>query len=107
MDDRRRIRCGRCGVADMPECDFAVFASQRGLTKTVSLRPGEFLFHEGDEADGLYIATRGTVRVTSASTIYEVIWAGGLVGEMALSRQYHAAQRVRHCQHLCRFDQDR
>jgi CRP/FNR family transcriptional regulator, cyclic AMP receptor protein len=68
----------------MPECDFAAFASQRGLTKTVSIRPGEFLFREGDEADALYIVTRGTLRVTSGSAVYEVIRAGGLVGEMAL-----------------------
>ena len=68
----------------MRECDFAAFASQRGLNETVSLRPGAFLFREGDEADALYIVTRGTLHVTSGSTVYEVVRAGGLVGEMAL-----------------------
>lgn len=68
----------------MRECDFAAFASQRGLNKTISLKPGEFLFREGDEADALYIVTRGTLRVTSGSALYEVVQGGGLVGEMAL-----------------------
>jgi CRP-like cAMP-binding protein len=53
----------------------------------VSLRSGEFLFREGDEADALYIVSRGTLRIASGSTVYEVIHAGDIVGEMAMVDQ--------------------
>jgi hypothetical protein len=33
--------------------DFATVAYQRGLDAKISLRSGEFLFHEGDDADAL------------------------------------------------------
>jgi CRP/FNR family transcriptional regulator, cyclic AMP receptor protein len=68
----------------MDECNFATFAHRRGLRASISLKPGEFLFREGDDADALYIVSRGTLRVVSGSTVYEVINAGGIVGEMAL-----------------------
>jgi len=42
-----------------PAYDFATIANQQDLDAKVSLRPGEFLFHEGDEADALYIVVRG------------------------------------------------
>jgi CRP-like cAMP-binding protein len=66
------------------QCDFAVFANQRGLEATISLKPGDFLFREGDAADALYIVSRGTLRVMSGSAVYEVVQSGGLIGEMAL-----------------------
>jgi CRP/FNR family transcriptional regulator, cyclic AMP receptor protein len=66
------------------KCDFASFARQRGLEATITLRPSDFLFREGDEADALYIVSRGTLRVMSGSTVYEVVQSGGLIGEMAL-----------------------
>jgi CRP/FNR family transcriptional regulator, cyclic AMP receptor protein len=66
------------------ECDFATFATRRGLEATTSLKPGEFLFREGDDADALFIVSRGTLRVMSGSATYEVVGSGGLVGEMAL-----------------------
>jgi CRP/FNR family transcriptional regulator, cyclic AMP receptor protein len=46
--------------------------------------PGEFLFREGDDADGLYIVQRGALRIISGSTVYETVQAGGIVGEMAI-----------------------
>ena len=52
--------------------------------ETVSLRPGEFLFREGDAADALYIVSRGTLRIMSGIAVYEVVEAGGIVGEMAI-----------------------
>jgi CRP/FNR family transcriptional regulator, cyclic AMP receptor protein len=67
-----------------PEFDFAMIASQRGFDKKVSLRCGEFLFREGDDADALYIVERGALRIISGSTVYETVQAGGIVGEMAI-----------------------
>jgi len=66
------------------ECDFAAFANQIGLYATTSLKPGEILFREGDEADALYIVGRGTLTVMSGSAVLEVVRSGGLIGEMAL-----------------------
>ena len=67
-----------------PELDFAMIASQRGFKTKVRLRGGEFLFREGDEADALYIVERGALRIISGSTVYEIVQAGGIVGEMAM-----------------------
>jgi CRP/FNR family transcriptional regulator, cyclic AMP receptor protein len=69
------------------ECDFETFAGQHGLDAKRSLRPGEFLFREGDEADALYIVSRGTLRIVSGGTVYEIVQAGGIVGEMAIVDQ--------------------
>lgn len=66
------------------ECDFAAFADRSRLDATITLRPGEFLFREGDEADALYIVARGSLRILSGSAVYEVVQTGGIVGEMAI-----------------------
>jgi len=68
----------------MDECDFAAFAAELSLYPTTSLKPGEFLFREGDEADALYIVSHGTLRVLTGSAVLEVVHEGGLVGEMAI-----------------------
>jgi len=67
-----------------PECDFATIADEQGLDAKVSLRSGEFLFHEGDKADALYIVARGVLRVMSGSAVLETVPVGGIVGEMAI-----------------------
>src|SRR5271169_4653276 len=64
------------------ECDFRIFVDR--LEPTVSLRPGEYLFREGDAADALYVVSRGTLRIMSGIAVYEVVEAGGIVGEMAI-----------------------
>ena len=69
------------------QCDFVAFSDLCGMEAKVSLRSGEFLFREGDEADALYIVSRGTLRIASGSTVYEVIHAGDIVGEMAMVDQ--------------------
>jgi CRP/FNR family transcriptional regulator, cyclic AMP receptor protein len=50
----------------------------------VSLRPGEFLFYEGDEAEAMYIVRQGTLRVVGGETVYETLRPGSIVGEMAI-----------------------
>lgn len=52
--------------------------------KTVTLKPGEILFREGDEAQSMYIVKQGTLRVLSGSTILETVRDGGIIGEMAI-----------------------
>ena len=68
----------------MLELDFAAIAAACGLDAKVALRSGEFLFREGDGADGLYIVQRGVLRIISGSTVYETVHDGGIVGEMAI-----------------------
>ena len=55
-----------------------------GPTDLISIRPGDFLFREGDEGRALYIVKKGNLRIMSGSVVYETITAGGVVGEMAL-----------------------
>jgi CRP/FNR family transcriptional regulator, cyclic AMP receptor protein len=52
--------------------------------RTVTLKPGEVLFREGDEAYAMYIVRHGTLRILSGSTILETVHDGGLLGEMAI-----------------------
>jgi CRP/FNR family cyclic AMP-dependent transcriptional regulator len=59
-------------------------AMDRLRGEKISLQPGEFLFREGDEADALYSVSRGTLRIMSGIAVYEVVEAGGIVGEMAI-----------------------
>jgi CRP/FNR family transcriptional regulator, cyclic AMP receptor protein len=54
-----------------------------GPTKLI-VRPGEFLFREGDQGAALYIVKKGNLRIMSGSVVYETVPAGGVVGEMAL-----------------------
>lgn len=55
-----------------------------GDAKTVTLKPGEVLFREGDDARAMYVVKQGTLRVLSGSTILETVREGGLIGEMAI-----------------------
>ena len=64
--------------------DLSGIGGPDGIAEKVSLRPGDFLFREGDDAHALYIVQSGVVRVVSGSTVYETVRAGGIVGEMAI-----------------------
>jgi CRP-like cAMP-binding protein len=55
-----------------------------GDAETVTLKPGEILFREGDDARAMYVVKQGTLRILSGSTILETVRVGGLVGEMAI-----------------------
>ncbi len=59
-----------------------------GEAKTVTLKPGDVLFREGDEAYAMYVIKRGTLRILSGSTILETVRDGGIVGEMAIIEEH-------------------
>ena len=59
-----------------------------GDAKTVTLKPGDVLFREGDEANAMYILKQGTLRILSGSTILETVRDGGLIGEMAIIEEH-------------------
>jgi CRP/FNR family transcriptional regulator, cyclic AMP receptor protein len=54
----------------------------------ISLRPGEILFREGDEAEAMYVVKTGLLRILSGSTIYETVGPGGIIGEMAIVEEH-------------------
>jgi CRP/FNR family transcriptional regulator, cyclic AMP receptor protein len=56
--------------------------------KTVTLKPGEVLFREGDDANAMYVVKHGTLRILSGSTILETVREGGLIGEMAIIEEH-------------------
>jgi CRP/FNR family cyclic AMP-dependent transcriptional regulator len=55
-----------------------------GDAGSLTLKPGEILFREGDDAHAMYVVKQGTLRILSGSAILETVRAGGLVGEMAI-----------------------
>ena len=55
-----------------------------GPSDLILIRPGEFLFREGDEAQALYVVKKGSLRIMSGRVVYETVTPGGVVGEMAL-----------------------
>jgi CRP-like cAMP-binding protein len=54
----------------------------------ISLKPGDILFREGDEAESMYIVKSGLLRILSGSTMYETVGPGGLIGEMAIVEEH-------------------
>jgi CRP-like cAMP-binding protein len=54
----------------------------------VRFLPGDVLFREGDPADGLYLITAGSVRVSAPEegkgTVYAIVGADDVVGEMGV-----------------------
>jgi len=53
-------------------------------TDTVTLQPGEVLFHLGDEANEAYVVTEGNVDVVVNGRVIDVVGEGGIIGELAL-----------------------
>jgi CRP/FNR family transcriptional regulator, cyclic AMP receptor protein len=66
------------------EIDVAQISRLLGVVDVVSVARGDFLFKEGDKADGFYIVRHGRLQIVSADIVYETITAGDIVGEMAV-----------------------
>lgn len=64
--------------------DVARISRLLGVIELVSVRPGDFLFQENDEADALYVVRAGTLDVMRGSTVYDTVTPGGIVGELAI-----------------------
>lgn len=69
---------------DLHELERDEILNACGPGGMVRLKPGEFLFREGDEARCLYVVKSGTLRVMSGTTVYETLRPGAIVGEMAI-----------------------
>jgi CRP-like cAMP-binding protein len=55
----------------------------RDLAKPVRLAGGEWLFHQGDQADYAYVVRSGRVHVVSDGRIIRIARRGAVVGELA------------------------
>jgi CRP-like cAMP-binding protein len=53
-------------------------------TDTVQLKPGEFLYREGDKADKMYVLLEGEMDIRLGDRVVESASEGALIGEMAL-----------------------
>src|ERR1700733_7293791 len=59
-------------------------AQLRNQAESFVLKAGEWLFHEGDEADCAYVVRSGRVQVQSDGRIIRTARRGGVIGELAL-----------------------
>ena len=68
--------------------DAAVLRAALESGREVRFLPGEALFHENDTADGLYLITAGSVRVSataeSGETLLAVVRSNEVLGEMGV-----------------------
>ena len=56
----------------------------RKESDTLQLAPGDFLFHEGDNGDKMYVLLEGEMEILLGDLVLETARPGALIGEMAL-----------------------
>ena len=88
------------------ECDFTTFAICTAWKRRSRCGQGSSYF-EGDEADALYIVSRGTLRIASGSTVYEVIQAGDICWRDGNGGSGYTPERFGNRGYLCRASQSR
>jgi CRP-like cAMP-binding protein len=47
-------------------------------------KPGDFVFHAGDNEKVMYLVLKGEVEISAAGKVLEVVTTGGLFGEMSI-----------------------
>ncbi len=62
--------------------DFGLLT--RASAEVKSFNAGEFIFHEGDAAQDMYVVKSGAIDIRRGNRTLETIEAGGIFGEMAL-----------------------
>lgn len=98
------------------QADGSLFASLpeesvqrlRDLAKPVHLAAGEWLFHEGDEADCAYVVQSGRVQVVSDDLTIRTVRRGAVIGELAplSGGKRGASVRAQHDCHLLQVGRD-
>ncbi len=79
------------GCSEVPVTrDIAVdeIVATCGDARVITLKSGEILFREGDDAQAMYVVKRGTLRILCGNTILETIRHGALTGEMAIIEEH-------------------
>jgi len=56
----------------------------RQETDAVQLAPGDFLFHDGDKRDKMYVLLEGEMDIQLGHHVVETATEGALIGELAL-----------------------
>lgn len=84
------LRAVRSVIApDLPEAELdAPLGGLLDSAEVLRFNPGEALFHEGDQSDGIYLIRAGSVTigrtVGGRETVFDYTPAGNYVGELAL-----------------------
>jgi CRP-like cAMP-binding protein/Fe-S-cluster-containing hydrogenase component 2 len=97
IDEHFIVRTLRAGLApDAPQEELRAIA---GTAQLLSFKPGEVLFNEGDDADGLHLVRSGSVsvsrRIGGRDIVTSYVAAGNYVGEMGLVGQAKRSATVR------------
>ena len=67
-------------------------ASERDV---VTLEAGAVLFAKGDPATAMYVVKSGKIEISNEGRIFEVVSAGGILGEMALALEMRRSATAR------------
>ncbi len=97
IDEHFIVRTLRAGLTpDAPQEELRAIA---GTSELLSFKPGEVLFNEGDDADGLHLIRSGSVsvsrRIGGRDIVTSYVAAGNYVGEMGLVGQAKRSATVR------------
>jgi CRP/FNR family transcriptional regulator, cyclic AMP receptor protein len=71
----------RENALEMSENFLGLFESE---TEVVTLAPGEALFEKGEPGRLMYVVKSGDLQILDGNHVYEIVSAGGIVGEMAM-----------------------
>jgi CRP/FNR family cyclic AMP-dependent transcriptional regulator len=81
------------------ELNLPKIARLLGVIDLVTIHPGDFVFHEGDGADGLFVVQSGLLQAIVGGTVYDTVTAGGIVGELAIVDEGRRSASVRASTH--------
>ena len=61
----------------------------------VTLEAGKLLFAKGDPAEAMYVVKSGQIEISNDGQVYEIVSAGGILGEMALALETRRSATAR------------
>lgn len=61
----------------------------------VTLEAGKLLFAKGDAAKAMYVVKSGQIEISNDGQVYEIVSAGGILGEMALALEMRRSATAR------------
>lgn len=64
-------------------------------TPAVALEAGKLLFAKGDPAKAMYVVKSGQIEISNDGQVYEIVSAGGILGEMALALEMKRSATAR------------
>ncbi len=64
--------------------DFTKYSDFYDKASIYDYRPGDYIFHEGDDGDCMYVVLEGKVQITSGRKKLSVLEKGDIFGDMAL-----------------------